>query len=56
MVVRDPALWSLEKRNLYTIVTEVQAGGKIVDRSETRFGIRSLEFDPIGDFCSTGRQ
>jgi beta-galactosidase len=44
-VVKQPALWSLEQRNLYRLVTEVEAGGTITDRYETRFGIRSLRFD-----------
>jgi beta-galactosidase len=43
--VTNPALWSLEQRNLYKLVTEVESGGAIVDRYETTFGIRTLEFD-----------
>jgi beta-galactosidase len=50
VVVREPALWSLEQRNLYTLVTEVEAGGTITDRCETRFGIRALRFDPDNGF------
>ena len=46
VVVKQPALWSLEQRNLYKLVTEVHAGAAIVDRYETRFGIRTLAFDP----------
>jgi beta-galactosidase len=45
IVVRNPALWSLEKRNLYKLVTEVRANDEIVDRYETPFGIRDLKFD-----------
>ncbi len=45
VVVRNPTLWSLEKRNLYKLVTEVRAGDEIVDRYETPFGIRDLKFD-----------
>jgi beta-galactosidase len=44
-VVRRPLLWSLEERNLYKLVTEVSAQGEIVDRSETPFGIRTVEFN-----------
>jgi beta-galactosidase len=46
IVVRRPLLWSLEERNLYKLVTEVSAQGEIVDRSETPFGIRTVEFNP----------
>jgi beta-galactosidase len=45
VVVKKPALWSLEQRNLYKLVTEVEAGGAVVDRYETRFGIRTIRFD-----------
>jgi beta-galactosidase len=43
--IANPALWSLEQRNMYQLVTEVEADGVIVDRYETRFGIRTLRFD-----------
>ncbi|MGA2536375.1 MAG: beta-galactosidase GalA [Terracidiphilus sp.] len=45
IAVKQPQLWSLEERNLYTLVTEVKAGGEIVDRYATPFGIRSIRFD-----------
>jgi beta-galactosidase len=46
ITVERPLLWSLEERNLYTLVTEIRAGGEVVDRYETPFGIRSLKIDP----------
>ncbi len=55
VTVPRPALWSLEHRNLYKLVTEVEAGGQIVDRYETRFGIRSVGFDPQKGFSLDGR-
>jgi beta-galactosidase len=55
MVVQQPALWSLEQRNLYKLVTEVQSGGTITDRYETRFGIRDLNFDPDRGFLLNGK-
>ena len=45
MTVSQPKLWSLEDRNLYTLVTEVRVGGDVVDRYETIFGIRTIKFD-----------
>ena len=45
LTVDHPQLWSLEERNLYTLLTEVRNGGDVVDRYETRFGIRSIRFD-----------
>ncbi|MGO9936298.1 MAG: beta-galactosidase GalA [Terracidiphilus sp.] len=46
IAVNRPMLWSLEERNLYKLITEIRVGGEVVDRYETRFGIRSLKFDP----------
>jgi len=45
IAVKQPQLWSLEERNLYTLVTEVKSGGEVVDRHATTFGIRSIRFD-----------
>jgi beta-galactosidase len=55
MTVRGPLLWSLEERNLYRLVTEVSTQGEIVDRYETPFGIRTLEFDAQRGFFLNGR-
>lgn len=55
VTVRQPALWSLEQRNLYRLVTEVEAGGAVVDRYETRFGIRTLHFDAGKGFLLNGK-
>ena len=54
IVVKRPALWSLEERNLYRLVAEVEAGGQIVDRYETRFGIRTAKFDAERGFLLNG--
>ena len=45
VVVKAPALWSLVERNLYKLVTEIEAGGAVTDRYETPFGIRTCAFD-----------
>jgi beta-galactosidase len=55
IAVANPRLWSLEERNLYTLVTEVEAGGEGVDRYETPFGIRTLKFDPENGFYLNGK-
>jgi len=43
--IARPHLWSLEERNLYKLLTEVQVDGQTVDRCETPFGIRAVQFD-----------
>jgi beta-galactosidase len=55
VAVRQPALWSLEARNLYKLVTEVESGGTVTDRYETRFGIRDLKFDGEKGFFLNGK-
>jgi beta-galactosidase len=53
--VRQPKLWSLESPHLYTLITEVESGGKLVDRAHTAFGIRTIRFDPDRGFFLNGK-
>ena len=53
--MKSPALWSLENRNLYKLVTEIDTGGAAVDRYETTFGIRTCTFDPEKGFFVNGK-
>jgi beta-galactosidase len=55
IAVTKPHLWSLEERNLYKLVTEIQADGKVTDRNETPFGIRTVEFDAQKGFLLNGK-
>lgn len=48
VTVQKPELWSTENPGLYTAVTEVYSSGKITDRSETKFGIRTIQFTSNG--------
>ncbi len=54
IAVSNPKLWSLEERNIYKLVTEVQVDGAPVDRYETPFGIRSIKFDATQGFLLNG--
>jgi len=53
--VTKPLLWSLEQRNLYKLITELQAESGVVDRFETRFGIRTVAFDADRGFLLNGK-
>lgn len=53
--VNEPMLWSLEERNLYKLVTELQTESGVVDRYETRFGIRTVAFDADKGFLLNGK-
>lgn len=51
-VIAKPRLWGPRPQQVphrYVAVTSLSHGGKVVDRYETRFGIRSLRFDADAD-------
>ena len=50
-----PALWDVDSPQLYTLVSTVRRGGRIVDSYETPFGIRDIRFDPDKGFFLNGR-
>jgi beta-galactosidase len=47
--IANPRLWGPppeQQPNRYVAVTTVTSAGKVVDRYETRFGVRAIRFDP----------
>ena len=54
-VFHSPILWSPESPKLYKLVTTVESGGKMVDRRETVFGIRTVAFDADKGFLLNGK-
>jgi len=52
--VATPALWSPENPNLYNLVTDVLIGGKVIDRAETKTGLRDIRFDASTGFYLNG--
>lgn len=48
-------LWSLEKRNLYTSRTSIYRHGRLVDRHEQSFGVRTSHFDADHGFFLNGQ-
>ncbi len=55
VVFNSPDLWSPESPKLYKLITTVESGGKIIDRKETEFGIRTVAFDPNKGFLLNGK-
>jgi beta-galactosidase len=55
MAFRNPVLWSPESPSLYKLVTTVESGGKVVDRKETEFGVRTFAFDAERGFFLNGK-
>lgn len=59
MMVRisDPHLWDVDDPYLYTLVTEIESlDGQLLDRVETRTGLRHFHFSPENGFSLNGRQ
>ncbi len=54
LTVLSPQVWSPETPHLYSAVTQILAGGSVVDVFETRFGIRTLELVPEEGFYLNG--
>ena len=55
IVVDNPILWSIEQPHLYRLDTAIEAGGDTVDRYQTRFGVRTIRFDPEEGFSLNGQ-
>ncbi|WNM31731.1 glycoside hydrolase family 2 TIM barrel-domain containing protein [Streptomyces sp. Li-HN-5-11] len=55
ITVSNPKLWDLKTPNMYTLATDVRAGGTPVDDDITPVGIRSLTFSPTSGMSLNGR-
>ena len=53
--VTNPHLWSVDDPYLYRLVTLVRQGGKIVDSTNTRFGIRTIEMNALNGLLLNGK-
>jgi beta-galactosidase len=56
ITLRKAQLWDIETPRLYSAVTRVRVGGKLVDATETPFGIRTFEFTANDGFHLNGRR
>ena len=52
--VSQPKRWTLEVPYLYTLKTELYSNGQCVDASDTRVGLRTLQFDANKGFALNG--
>ena len=55
MKVDNPELWSLESPHLYQLITQIKTKQGTKDQYETKFGIRTIEFDPDNGFFLNGK-
>lgn len=53
--VLSPSLWDIDSPALYTMVSTIHKGPKVLDSSRTPFGIREIRFDPAKGFFLNGR-
>ncbi|MDQ3843267.1 MAG: DUF4982 domain-containing protein [Bacteroidota bacterium] len=56
ITVASPALWSLEKPNMYSLRSVIVDKGKIVDETVTPFGIRNIQYDANKGFLLNGKR
>jgi beta-galactosidase len=54
--LKKPRLWSLKKPQRYVLVTSIDQNGRLVDRYETPFGIRKIEFTADNGFLLNGER
>ncbi|QBE61690.1 beta-galactosidase GalA [Pseudoduganella lutea] len=52
----NPRLWSLDDPHRYVLRTTLLQDGRIVDTYDTRFGIRTVAFDPDKGFSLNGKR
>jgi beta-galactosidase len=51
----NPGLWDLDSPNLYRVVSQITADGRILDEVTNTFGIREFHFDAATGFWLNGR-
>ena len=56
ITVVGPRLWDVERPHLYKVISTVKRGDAVLDRYETPFGIRSIEWGPGKGFLLNGRR
>ncbi|MGV8095236.1 MAG: glycoside hydrolase family 2 TIM barrel-domain containing protein [Mangrovibacterium sp.] len=54
-ILSDPQLWSPGSPALYKAINEVYRNGRLTDRTETTFGVRSISFDAENGFRLNGK-
>ncbi len=55
LTVNSPALWSVDAPHLYTLHSTITSGKKIIDETETSFGVRKIEYSAINGFMLNGK-
>jgi len=56
IALKKPRLWSTKKPRCYVAVTSVEQNGRLLDRYETPFGIRTIQFTVDNGFLLNGKR
>ena len=56
IILKYPRLWDLDHPQRYVVVTTIVQDGKTVDRYETPFGIRTVQFTADNGFLLNGKR
>ncbi|HTS16121.1 MAG TPA: beta-galactosidase GalB [Verrucomicrobiae bacterium] len=56
VVIRNPRLWSVAEPQRYVVVSSLVRDGRLVDRVETPFGIRTIQFTINNGFLLNGQR
>jgi beta-galactosidase len=56
LTVNRPQRWDVDSPNVYTVVSEVREGNRVVDRYTSPLGIRTIAFSKDHGFQLNGRQ
>ncbi|MFC3653265.1 glycoside hydrolase family 2 TIM barrel-domain containing protein [Dyella humi] len=56
LAITNPALWSPDSPNLYTLVQDVYVNGAITDERRTRFGARTITVDAVHGLLINGNK
>src|SRR5207249_4944778 len=56
ITVANPQRWDMDYPYLYTLITEVLDGERVIDKYSTTFGIRTIAFDREKGFLLNGKQ
>lgn len=54
--IENPKLWDTQTPNLYSIVSRIKQKHKVIDNTETPFGIRTISWDAQTGFSLNGTQ
>ena len=54
--IKNPKLWNVESPHLYVAVTTLKDGDVVLDRTETVFGIRTIQFTTDHGFLLNGKR